>query len=254
MSWGDPDREFLFRGPLGPLGKKTAEHMVYVGGSGPAILLLQELPGIDAPTISLADLLAENFTVYLPHLVGEFGKTEGTKNMLRLFCVRREINLFATGKNSPISDWLRALSSRINHETGGTGIGVIGMCLTGHFAISLMADRNVIAGVASQPSLPMTLFPYTSRKLQMSDAEIADTNTALKAKGPALAMRFKCDKISRKPLMKGINEAFGKNVRISSYPGRKHSLLTGDFEKDAWKKVETYFKNRLGTAKNHRPT
>lgn len=103
------------------------------GGDGPPILLLQELPGIGPETPALAArLTAAGFRVYLPHVLGRFGKVTMARNALRLFCVRREINMFLRGAQIPIAAWMRALARHIRDRDGGSGVGVIGMCLQFH--------------------------------------------------------------------------------------------------------------------------
>ena len=126
------------------------------GESDAVVVVVQELPGIGAETIELADILVSNgFRVVLPHLFGPLGRTSMLGNTLRVFCMRKEFQLFAKQKSSPIVDWLRALCLDLKQNHNARAIGVIGMCLTGNFAMSLMADDNVLAGVASQPSMPI---------------------------------------------------------------------------------------------------
>ena len=54
-----------------------------------------------------------------------------------------------------MTQWLRALASDAHKACGGKGVGAIGMCFTGNFALSLMLEKSVLAPVLSQPSLPM---------------------------------------------------------------------------------------------------
>ena len=95
------------------------------------------------------------FRVVLPHLFGPLGRTSMLGNMVRVMCMRREFKLFEKNGTSPVVDWLRALCNDLCQLHGLRGVGVIGMCLTGNFAISMMADDRVLAGVASQPSMPL---------------------------------------------------------------------------------------------------
>jgi dienelactone hydrolase len=134
----------------------SVSHTVYFRGDGPAIILIQELPGIGQETLRLADKFVDaGFSLYLPHLFGPVGKTSMGGNLLRVMCMRREFSLFATNRSSPIVDWLRALCQHVRQERNLPGVGVIGMCLTGNFAISLMGDDSVLASVASQPAMPL---------------------------------------------------------------------------------------------------
>ncbi|NOC84326.1 MULTISPECIES: dienelactone hydrolase family protein [unclassified Ruegeria] len=242
MSWTH-DTVFPFSA-LMTSGQSTT-HDVYVGGEGPPILILQELPGIGPETLALsAKLNASGFRVYLPHLFGTYGKVEMGKNMARLFCVRREFNIFARGKQSPIAGWMRALTREIKQRENSAGVGVIGMCLTGSFALTLMAEDAVLGGVASQTALPI----LGGRHLHMSAEDIGAASAGMAAKGPGLAMRYSEDKLAPKKLMRALEQAFGNLLETVEYPGKDHSLLTLDFHEPAYQRVDAYFKARFGVA------
>ncbi len=223
---------------------ETVTHDVYFAGDGPAILMIQELPGIDQDTLNLAQsLIDQGYSVYLPHLFGTFGRKTLLRNTVRLFCVRREINLFARGKQSPITAWLRALCADIETRAGQGRIGVIGMCLSGSFALAMMADDAVLGAVASQPSLPV----FGGDALDMGPDDIVECKAAMKAKGGALAMRYKNDKLARRETMQAIDAAFAPYIKTVAFEGAKHSLLTGDFNQAAYDEMSAYFKARFAT-------
>lgn len=224
-------------------------HDVYVKGYGPPILILQELPGVGPETFELADrLIATGFTVYLPHLLGRWGKAgtlSAALSAVRLFCVRREFNMFLTGEQSPIAGWMRALCADISVREGGARVGVIGMCLTGSFVIPLMAEDAVIGAVASQPALPFR----HSTQLHMSSEDVAGACAAMDDKGPALAMRYSGDPISSPAHLAALAAAFGDRLETEEYPSggrRDHSLLTLDFNEAAYARTEAYFRARFG--------
>ncbi len=220
-------------------------HDVYVGGEGPPIMILQELPGIGPETLALAQRLNDSgFRVYLPHLFGTFGKITMAGNLFRLFCVRREFNIFLKGKQSPISDWMRALARHIREREGSDGVGAIGMCLTGSFALPLMAEDAVVGGVASQPALPL----FGGDQLHMSAEDIADACAGMAQKGPGLAMRYKDDSMAPEKLMRALENAFGDHLETEEYPGKQHSLLTLHFHEPAYQRVEEYFRTRFAQA------
>jgi len=232
--------KFSFKAPLST--GQAATHDVYFAGKGPAILLIQELPGIDPYTFDLAQsLIDQGYTVYLPHLFGVFGRKTLVRNTVRLLCVRREINVFARGKQSPVANWLRALCAEIKNRAGQGRIGVIGMCLSGGFALAMMADDAVLGAVASQPSLPI----LGGDALDMSADDIVECKAAMKAKGGALAMRYKDDKISRVETMQSLDAAFSPYIKTIAFEGSKHSLLTGDFNQAAYDEMSAYFKARF---------
>ncbi len=151
------------------------------------MVIIQELPGIGPETLRLADEFVDRgFAVVLPHLFGPLEKTSIGGNLLRVFCMRREFSLFAAHRSSPIVDWLKALCRDIKEQGQCKGVGVIGMCLTGNFAISLMGDDSVLAAVSSQPSMPL----MKASQLHMSAADITAIRQRIDATAPMHAYRF----------------------------------------------------------------
>ncbi len=229
-------------------------HAVYSRGAGPAVILIQELPGIGPETLLLADrLVDQGFQVVLPHLFGPIGKLSMAGNLLRVFCMRKEFHLFATNRSSPIVEWLKALCQHIRTEANLPGVGVIGMCLTGNFAISLMADDSVLAAVASQPSLPI----IKGTGLHMSQEEVEQVQNRLAEHGPMLAFRFEGDKLCTPRRFELIDQTFNSPdqtcVELHTLPGKAHAVLTLDFvdeaghpTREAMEKVMGYFKEKLG--------
>ena len=132
---------------------------VYRRGSGPGVIVVHEIPGLHPLMIRFADrIVAAGMTVFLPVLFGQPGRpvTSGyaLQSMLSAICIRREFNVWFAGKSSPIVEWLRALARKAHAECGGRGVGAIGMCFTGGFALAMMTESSVVAPVLSQPSLP----------------------------------------------------------------------------------------------------
>jgi dienelactone hydrolase len=132
---------------------------VYVGGSGPGVVVMTEMPGITPHVARFARWVRyAGFTVYLPSLFGRDGASptmELAGESLRSLCVRREFEAFANGESSPMAQWLRNLAAHAHAECGGPGVGAIGMCFTGNFALTMMLEPSVLAPVMSQPSLPL---------------------------------------------------------------------------------------------------
>ena len=131
---------------------------VYRLGSGPTVLVLAEMPGITPLVASFARRVADRgFRVVMPHLFGSDG-AEPTNKAYRAslwqVCVSREFTMFATKKASPVTKWLNELAHHEHRANGGPGVGVVGMCLTGGFALAMMVDAVIVAPVLSQPSLP----------------------------------------------------------------------------------------------------
>jgi len=214
-------------------------HDVYTRGQGPSIVIIQELPGIGQSTLRLADKFVDaGFEVVMPHLFGPIGKTQVGRNLLRVFCLRKEFSLFEKNKSSPIVDWLKALCRSIYNNNAKQsanmpkGVGVIGMCLTGNFAISLMADDSVLAAVSSQPSMPFN----DSSALHMSDADIAEIKSNIDKNEPIKVYRFDGDWMCKASKFKSLNSTFNaqkERLQFRTLPGKHHSVLTQDFVDDA---------------------
>ncbi len=217
----------------------TISHDVYTRGGGPSVVIIQELPGIGQSTLRLADKLIEaGFKVVMPHLFGPIGKTQVGRNLLRVFCLRKEFSLFEKNKSSPIVDWLKALCRSIpNHNATQNpnathGVGVIGMCLTGNFAISLMAEDSVLAAVSSQPSMPFN----DPSALHMSDIDIAEIKTNIDNNEPIKVFRFEGDWMCKASKFERLNKTFNQEkerLQFHTLPGNHHSVLTQDFVDEA---------------------
>ena len=133
---------------------------VYRRGVGPVVIIIHEMPGLHPLVVRFADRVAlAGMTVFCPSLCGVAGRPADHPlsrfTILYGVCVRREFNSWAAGRSSPIVDWLRALARRAFQECGGRGVGAVGMCFTGGFALAMMTEPSVVAPVLSQPSLPL---------------------------------------------------------------------------------------------------
>ncbi len=246
-------RKSIFEAPIST--GDTVSHDVYRLGSGAPLVIIQELPGIGPETLRLADRFVEQgFEVVLPHLFGPLEKTSMVGNIARVLCMRREFSLFAANHTSPVIDWLKALCRQVRETSGARGVGVIGMCLTGNFAMSLMADDSVLAAVASQPSMPIG----KPRALHMSEADISAVKAGIDDTAPMMALRFEGDKLCSASKFAAIDRTFndGANdrVQLKTLPGGGHSVLTLDFvdeaghpTREALEEVLDYFRGQLLT-------
>lgn len=184
-------------------------HSVFRAGTGPGVILMHELPGMSAEFWRLANWLAEHFTVWAPDMFGD-GEvpTPAVPNKLLLkACISREIHLFSRNDPGPITQWLRALSKALHTEKGGPGVGVIGMCMSGNFALTLALDPWVTAPVTSQPGLPAST-PFRNRDggLQMTAGE----RDALAAREvDVMALRFAGDALCRAARFEAIRAVVG---------------------------------------------
>lgn len=132
---------------------------VYVAGRGPAVIVMAEMPGISPHVARFARWVrAKGLTVYMPSLFGRDGaypEAEAGLAVLRRACVSAELRALAANASSPVTQWLRGLARAAHEACGGPGVGAIGMCFTGGFALSMMLEPAVLAPVLCQPSLPL---------------------------------------------------------------------------------------------------
>ena len=135
------------------------EKKVYTAGRGPAVVVMTEMPGISPHVARFARWVRDaGFTVYMPSLFGRDGAVPQAGEGAAVFkraCVSAEFRAFASNASSPVTQWLRALARFAHEACGGPGVGAIGMCFTGNFALSMMMEPAMLAPVVCQPSLPL---------------------------------------------------------------------------------------------------
>jgi len=213
-------------------------HCVFRKGHGPGEVILHELPGMTEACIRFAETVAQDFTVHMPLLFGEPGDNRPLLQLGKL-CISREFHLFAHGGGSPVTNWLRRLCRAVHAECGGPGVGVVGMCLTGNFAISLMADESVKAPVTAQPALPLGLGSGSKAALAVTEDDLRAAAARGGAGTPLLGLRFSGDRICPPQRFDTLRQTFGaafRAVEIDSSPGnrfgigpRAHAVLTLEF-------------------------
>ncbi|WP_422342718.1 dienelactone hydrolase family protein [Parasphingorhabdus sp.] len=183
---------------------------VYVAGSGPAVIVMSEMPGISPYVARFARWVRDaGLTVFMPSLFGEDGVLPGNgKAMVTLArtCISKEFKAFASNASSPVTQWLRALAAAAHKECGGEGVGAIGMCFTGNFALSMMLEKSVVAPVLSQPSLPMhnpAGLAIGSDELEKVKARLEEDNLNV------LAYRFEGDSFCKSARFSAYRDALG---------------------------------------------
>ncbi|HWI31275.1 MAG TPA: dienelactone hydrolase family protein, partial [Microbacterium sp.] len=206
---------------------------VYRKGAGPGVIVIHEVPGIHPAFVAFADeIVARGFTVLLPRLFGTPGAGFTAANLAAdawQFCVRREFSIFARGRTSPIAGWLRGLARRLHNETGGDGVGVVGMCFTGGFALAMMADAPVIAPVLAEPSLPAAIGLPRGAALRGSDLGLdARDLDAVRSSGcEVLGLRYRTD-IATGTRFDTLRRTLGDRFLAVEFEGKGHSVLTVD--------------------------
>ncbi|MDY7541933.1 dienelactone hydrolase family protein [Cryobacterium sp. 5B3] len=240
----------------------------YEKGSGPGVVLIPEIPGITPQVLGLAEhLVAAGFTVVVPSPFGDPGRAASggyiLGTVLRL-CVSSEFRAFATNAHRPITDYLRAVASDLASRTPGKGVGMIGQCFTGGFALAAAIDDSVAASVLSQPAVPFPL--GRARRLDPGvSPEDFDRIAARASAGEvcALGLRFSEDGSVPRARFDTIKARLGEAFEIiqldsspgnpDGYPKSAHSVLTNEVRENpansasaARDRVVAFLKERIG--------
>lgn len=185
--------------------------LVYVAGTGPGVIVMTEMPGISPHVARFARWVRDaGFTVYMPSLFGRDGAVPDAREGGAVFqraCVSAEFNAFKRDASSPVAQWLRALARRVHAECGGPGVGAIGMCFTGNFALSMMLEPAMLAPVLSQPSLPLG----DPAGLEIAPDEAAAVRDRLEREDlTVLAYRFEGDRFCQAQRFDAYSDALGE--------------------------------------------
>ncbi|KYH00333.1 dienelactone hydrolase family protein [Bradyrhizobium sp. DOA1] len=183
---------------------------VYVAGEGPAVIVMTEMPGISPHVARFARWVrGAGFRVYMPSLFGADGDVPDAETAAGVFkraCVSAEFRALGGGASSPVSNWLRVLARLAHGESGGPGVGAIGMCFTGNFALNMMLDQAVLAPVVSQPSLPLD----NPGGIESSADELSQIRSRLEREDlTVLAYRFAGDSFCRAERFAAYRAALG---------------------------------------------
>ncbi|MBL8940578.1 MAG: dienelactone hydrolase family protein [Archangium sp.] len=192
---------------------------VLVSGAGPAVIVMAEMPGISPHVARFARWVREaGFSVYLPSLFGRDGAwpdAEGGLAVLKKACVSAEFQAFAANVSSPVTQWLRGLARLAHAARGGPGVGAIGMCFTGNFALSMMLEPSVLAPVLCQPSLPFN----QPEALNISPGELATVKERLEREQLTVrAYRFEGDRFCTAQRFAAYAAALGPRFEATVLP------------------------------------
>jgi len=208
-------RNFDMADPLADFGRCEitfggVTKVVHVAGSGPAVIVMAELPGISLHVARFSRWVRDaGFTVYMPSLFGRDGAVASAEEGIAIYeqaCISAEFRAFAANASSPVTQWLRALARHAHQECGGPGVGAIGMCFTGNFALSMMLEPAMLAPVLAQPALPLK----DRAGLEISREDLATIRQRLEREDlTVLAYRFKGDKFCRAERFAAYAEALG---------------------------------------------
>jgi dienelactone hydrolase len=192
---------------------------VYVAGTGPAVIVMAEMPGISPHVARFSRWVRDaGFTVYMPSLFGRdgaFPHAEEGAAVLQRACVSAEFRAFAANASSPVTRWLRALASLAHEQCGGRGVGAIGMCFTGNFALTMMLEPSMVAPVLCQPSLPLN----DPAGLQIAPDELASVRGRLERDDlTVLGYRFEGDRFCTAQRFAAYTEALGDRFVANVLP------------------------------------
>jgi dienelactone hydrolase len=220
-------------------------HDVYRGGEGPAVLLLHEMPSFSWRTFLLANRIRDRgYRMVMPILVGGVRDAPGTGlrgalgvaadfgSSLWRICVSREFVALIGGRSSPVTDYLVELARAEAAASGRSKVGVIGMCLTGGFALAAAIDPAVGVAVVGQPALPFAIGPLKLIPGQAADLGLSDADHRQlidRKDDPDFcvrALRYETDSIAPKARVERIREELSPAATLRWIPGRGHPVLS----------------------------
>lgn len=223
-------------------------HPTYRKGAGPGVVVIHEIPGMTPAVIGFGEeVVAAGYTVVMPHLFGTPeapGSAANAVKVLGSVCVSNEFTKLATGVTTPIASWLRSLARELHDELGGPGVGAIGMCFTGGFALAMMVDTSVVAPVLAQPSAPFAVSPRRSRDLNLSPNDLAAVKERAAGGCQVLGLRFKKDPAVGKRFETLTTELGDAFIKVE-FEGSKHSTVTEHRQQEGVDRVLAFFEEKL---------
>jgi dienelactone hydrolase len=216
------------------------------------VIVVHEVPGLTPRVTEFGNRVVEaGFTVVMPSLFGTPSKPPSPAYLAEQgarACVSREFTTFALGQTSPVTAWLRALARDLHTELGGPGVGAVGMCLTGGFALAMMVDEHTVAPVLSQPSLPFGLTRRHRGDLNLSPADLEAVKARVAAGCEVLGLRYSGDPLSPRERFETLRRELGDRFIAVEYPSttrRDHSVLTEQRQEDAVERVLAFLADKL---------
>lgn len=224
------------------------DYPVYRRGQGPGVIVLHESPGLTPEVIVFADEVVEaGFTVLLPHLFGSSHAPPRTWEAVRVIprlCITREFTIMMTGRTAPLAGWLRSLARGLHGELGGPGVGAIGMCVTGGFALAMMVDPSVAAPVVAQPATPLPLTPRQAADVNLAPDDFEKVKERVAAGCPVLGLRYRDDWVTG-TRFETLRRELGDGFIAVEFEGLGHSTLTDHRHPEAADRVIDFFRERL---------
>jgi len=220
----------------------------YRRGSGPGVVVVHELPGLTPDVVTFADEVVEaGYTVVLPNLFGEPEATMGAGTMAKVFpkiCVNREFTKLALNQTAPVTAWLRSLARSLHDELGGPGVGALGMCFTGGYALAMMVDDSVAAPVVCQPSTPFAVGKRRGADLNLTPGDLDIVRRRAAAGCPVLGLRYRSDPATG-TRFDTLRAELGDNFLSLEFEGKGHAVLTEHRQQAAVDRILAFLGERL---------
>ena len=221
---------------------EVTKPVLTIGEYGPAIIVMHEIYGFTPTLARFCRWIRDaGFRVYAPILLGTPDATNPERITLGrnlALCISREFTILRGNHSSPVTTWLRALAVQAHDECGGPGVGAIGLCLTGGFALSMAIEPVIVAPVLGEPGLPA----FTPGAIDISPDELATVKARTEQEGLTVhGYRFAGDTLCRAErfatLRRHLGDAFvahelpdasGNPSGMKSQGKPPHSVFTGD--------------------------
>lgn len=220
----------------------------YRQGTGPGVIVIHEIPGLTPEVIDFGQKVVDaGFAVVMPHLFGRPGAPMGPRSLVGsvpAVCIRKEFTKLRTRQTSPIAGWLRSLARELHSELGGPGVGALGMCFTGGFALAMMVDEAVAAPVVCQPSLPFAIGKARGADLGLSDADLAAVKQRAAAGCEVLGLQYAADPATGSRFDTLDRELGAAFIRVD-LPGKGHSTVTMHQTPESVPRVLDFFAAKL---------
>ncbi|MEP7088543.1 MAG: dienelactone hydrolase family protein [Nocardioidaceae bacterium] len=225
-------------------------HPTYRKGAGPGVVVIHEIPGMTSDVVAFAEeVVGAGHTVVMPHLFGEADGPASLAQVARVMprlCVSKEFTKLALHETAPVADWLRSLARELHAELGGVGVGAVGMCFTGGFALAMMVDDSVVAPVVCQPSTPFAIGKKRGADLNLSPADLGTVKRRAAEGCAVLGLRYRKDPATG-TRFDTLRRELGDDFVAVEFEGKGHAVVTAHRQQEAVDRILSFFHDRLAT-------
>ena len=223
-------------------------HDTYRKGAGPGVVIVHEMPGITPEVIGFAEeVVAAGYTVVMPNLFGEPEAPMTAATIAKVFpriCISNEFTKLARNETTPVTVWLRSLARALHEELGGPGVGALGMCFTGGYALAMMVDDAVAAPVVCQPSVPFAIGGGRGADLNLSPADLTTVKRRAADGCAVLGLRYRKDPATG-TRFDTLRRELGDAFLAVEFEGKGHSVVTEHRQQEAVDRILGFFGEKL---------